>query len=297
MNSAIKILVLFVGCLAIGCRSEKEPPNYVPTIMKYSELGPPPSSATNLARPISSGPDQLPPQQRLIIKSGRLTCEVNDCDKASSDIQKLVQQMGGFIVTSSTQTYEGSPRSSTIQLRVPASQFEAAIEGVSRLSTKVILKSIGGNDVTEEFVDINARLDNQRRVETRFKEILKSAKSVNDILEVEKSLGEVREEIDHLEGRRKFLADQTALSSLMILLQEPKAFVVLEGDGLWSKIIAGFRRGIREFGNVLSLSITILIASIPAILIVALIVFVVLKVLKSIKSKSAVEKEANKRMR
>jgi hypothetical protein len=298
MNSMAKIIFLSLVCLTFACRSNEEPQVHPIKIMKYTDLGPPPS-IPNYSGVSVGALDQIPVQQRMIIKTARLDCEVSDYEQAFAGVQKIVTEAGGFIVSSSTQSSGSNAKSGTIQLRIPSAQFDATLESVSKLSSRVLSKSISGNDVTEEYFDVNARLENKRKVESRFREILKSAKSVKDVLEVEKSLGEVREDIDRLEGRRKFLADQTAFSTITTTLQEPKAIVAIEGEGFWGTIASGFRLGIRGFVEVLSFCITVLIAAIPVIVILFVLAWIVFKIVRSIKLRrpQVLQKEAAKKVR
>jgi Flp pilus assembly protein TadB len=101
----------------------------------------------------------------------------------------------------------------------------------------VIQEKITGNDVTEEFIDLEARIKTQKALESQFLEIMKQAHKVEDALEVQRQIAEVRTEIEKLEGRKRFLENRATLSTITVNLQSPTAIAVNT---------SGFGRNIRE---------------------------------------------------
>ncbi|MBI4427807.1 MAG: DUF4349 domain-containing protein, partial [Ignavibacteriales bacterium] len=192
---------------------------------------------------------------------------------------KAVNERHGFTVTSTTQYSNRNSKSGNMRIRIPSPEFDAMLESIMKVSSQVFSKTISGNDVTEEFFDVSARLRNKQMVESRFRETLRLAKSVKDILAVEESLGNIREEIEQLEGRRKFLVDQTALSTIDASLREPSAFVDVE-QSFWGKVTDGFRQGGRSLGDVVSFIVTMVIAGFPIMIILLILAFVALSVVK-----------------
>lgn len=120
-----------------------------------------------------------------------------------------------------------------------------------------------GNDVTEEFYDLTARLENKRKAEKRYQEILASAKTTKDILEVEQALTNAREEIERMEGRKRFLEDQVALSIINVNLHEPYPLVASGPYGFLAQMRRGVERGLTGFAEVLGACITFVIAGLP----------------------------------
>jgi hypothetical protein len=131
-------------------------------------------------------------------------------------------------------------------------------------------ENVQGNDVTEEFYDLTARLENKKKAEKRYQEILSSARTTKDILEVEQALASVREEIERFEGRKRFLSDQVAMSTINVILHEPYPLMAAGNGGFLAKMRRGFELGIAGFADVLSACITLLIAGIPVFLLVFL---------------------------
>jgi len=277
--------ILAVGLLSVAaCTQPADQPEPTTRIMKYTDLGPPPAISL-----VGGSKDNLSvPAQRMIIKTGTLQGEVEDYDTAATLVGDKITSLGGFIVSSSVNTVRGPSRRGTIKLRVPSTKFDTAISTFTSLFTKMLSRSVSGNDVTEEFVDVTARLENKKRIEVRYREILRSAKSVQDILDVEKALGEVRGEIERFEARQKYLQDQVTLSTITIELVEPQAVAEIEGPSIWSTVGTGFRKGFNGFADMLSLSITIVISSIPVIVILAILVYLVYKLIVVYRSRRVV---------
>lgn len=203
-------------------------------------------------------------QQRMLIQRAHLQGEVAAYDPWFAGLQESVRQQNGFIVNSATrQTYEDA-RSGDITIRVPQAGFETLRGKLKASFNKIESEQISGDDVTEEFFDLSARLDNQRKAEQRLQEILRAAKNVQEILEVERELTRVRENIERMEGRKRYLQDQVSLSTIEVSWHEPYPMMSgYEGRGFWGTIARGFEQGLRGFADVLSGLITFLIAGFP----------------------------------
>ena len=115
-------------------------------------------------------------------------------------------------------------------VRVPQKNFYSTIEQIETLGT-VKSRQISGQDVTEEFIDLGARLDNLKKQETRLQEILKNATTVKDVLEVEHELERVRGEIERLTGRLNYLNQSIEMSTITVSAREP-APITGEGWGI-----------------------------------------------------------------
>jgi hypothetical protein len=288
----IKFIALLSLSLTLLCcdSSDKETASHSITTFKNANVTPRAVGDMEQSS-FSIESNKIPQQKRMIIKTATITCEINSYDETFSAIEKIVTKRNGFIVNSLINSTKENKKSGSITLRIPSTVFEETLEEVSRLSSRVLSKSINGNDITEEFYDVAMRIENKRKIESRYREILKSAKTVKDILQVEEALGNVREEIDGLEGRKRFLADQTALSTINVNLQEPQALVMVEGGGFWTKIANGFRHGLTGFADVLSFCITILISTIPVSVFLLLIILFLVPLIRYMRSRKRIGEE------
>ena len=152
---------------------------------------------------------------RKLSKTGSIEFEVNDVDKTKVSINDLVKDAGGYISSEDQNNYGGSPRFSQVA-RVPSDKLDEFIVKIEGLAKKVDAKNISSQDVTEEFIDVETRLATKKELEARYRDILKQAKTVKDILEVETQLNNVRGEIESMEGRLKYLTNLTSFSTLTV---------------------------------------------------------------------------------
>ena len=156
---------------------------------------------------------------RMVISTANLSMEVRNVQKAHEEITGIATKAGGFITQSAITRYDGQ-ETATIALRVPAKRYSSVLAQMSKLG-KVLSKEEKGEDVTEEYVDLQSRIRNVRREEEAFLKVLERARRVPDILAVESELSRVRGEIEQAVGRSKFLENQVVLSTINVRLNEP----------------------------------------------------------------------------
>lgn len=170
-------------------------------------------------------PTALDPASRLIIRTGQASIEVDSLEASMAELRRLVQRVGGFVADASVQSGRKQLRSATLELKVPASRFDELTEGLDPLG-RLQFVNVGAEDVSEEFVDLTARVANGRRLEDRLVELLRTRTGkLQDVLTVERELARVREEIERMEGRLRFLKTSAQLSTLSVNLYEPPPIV------------------------------------------------------------------------
>ncbi len=167
---------------------------------------------------------------RKVIKTAELDVEVESLDDAQKQVVELVDRLGGFISSLTVSDYTTS-WVSEIVARVPSEHFREVYDAVKALG-EVERDHIGGQDVTEEFMDLERRIANKQAEEERVREMFKQAETVEDLLKVEQRLSEVRMEIEGYQGRLRFLKDQVRYSTLTITLTE-EGEAPLEEVGGW----------------------------------------------------------------
>lgn len=172
---------------------------------------------------IPSPDNELSAEQRKIIKTARLNLEIDDIQVAQQYIVKLSKQYNAYIADSREWTDENDRRFSWYQLRVPADNFDTTLEKLSSKDfASVSYQSISTNDVTEEYIDIDIRLENYLAQQKRYQQLLDKANTVEEILGIEKELNRVRIEIESLKGRMKYLDNQVNLSTIEVEFEEVK---------------------------------------------------------------------------
>ncbi len=155
------------------------------------------------------------PIERKIIKKGEISFETADVKVTKALIVKAVDEFQGYISKDNIYNYNDRI-SHKLVIRVPADKFDQLLTRISENVKKLDSKNIDVQDVTEEYIDIETRIKTKKELENRFKEILKQAKTVEEILSIEKEIGILRTEIESIEGRLLYLKNSIALSTLTV---------------------------------------------------------------------------------
>ncbi len=159
--------------------------------------------------------------ERKIIQTGFISIEVVDFQTSSREVDRIAIEAGGFVSNSNSFVTDNGQRRGTITIRVPKDKFKDAMEKLEGIGD-VKSKSVSGEDVSEEFIDLEARLSNLEKQEKRLLEILEKATTVEDILKVEAQLERVRGEIERITGRLRFLENRVDLATITVELFEPE---------------------------------------------------------------------------
>jgi hypothetical protein len=167
----------------------------------------------------------LPDIGPSIIKTAKIAIEVEG-DTFQGSVQEAIdtaERHGGFVLSS--QIGSDDERSGSIVVRVPAEQFESALSELKGLAVDggVTSQKVSGQDVSQEFVDLQSRLRNFEAQETVLLGLMEKAATVSDSIRVQRELGNVQLEIEQLRGRLNFLEDQTQYSTITLGMSEAGA--------------------------------------------------------------------------
>ena len=162
------------------------------------------------------------PMEKKLIKNGEVGFQVNSLAATKQKIEAALKLNGGYISKENSYDYSNNPADELI-VRVPAKDFDKFLAEVLDGVEKVDYKRVDIEDVTEQFVDIEARLKSKRQLETKYAELLTKASNMEDILKIQKEMESIREEIESAEGRLKYLSNQVGYSTLKINYYEHKA--------------------------------------------------------------------------
>ncbi len=164
-----------------------------------------------------------PAIERKLIKRGDIAFETSNVVETKQHITNLVAESKGYI--SSDNVYDYNDRVQYhLSIKVPADQFDLLLTKIESKAGDLESKNIYVQDVTEEFIDVQARIGIKKQLEARYKELLKDANQVGDILNIEKEMAKLRSEIEAIEGRLKYLNDNVALSSLEVSFYQKNSF-------------------------------------------------------------------------
>jgi hypothetical protein len=196
---------------------------------------------------------------------------VEDFEKARQELLGLVDEFKGFVATSDTGRSPGAPLTGTWTVRVPAVRFPAFAEAVTRLG-EPLRNRTDAQDVTEQFVDLEARLKNKRAEEEQLQKILReSAGKLTEVLEVSKELFRVRGEIEQVQGRLQKLTDLTELSTVTVSLRERRDYVPPQSPSFGTAIGRTFRDSaglLVDFGQWLVLFAVAVVPWLPVIVLI-----------------------------
>jgi len=158
-------------------------------------------------------------QGRKIVKEGAITLEVEDIAETMDEVAEMAGELNGYVVSSYKHEYERGV-SGRIVIRVPSEEFEEAFVRLRQLAVAVPYETTTAEDVTEEYVDLEAQLGNFLATEAQYLTLLEKAETVEEMLKVQKELSNVRGQIEQIEGRMKYLEQTSETSLIEVSLQE-----------------------------------------------------------------------------
>ncbi len=249
--------------------------------------------------PQENGEDAGGDDARLVIRSKTLRLEVDDTTAAMEDIRQLTGAHSGTVSDLQVATDgdeplyrynengypegDGTALRAWVTVRVPTDQYEDFVAAVAKLGI-VKFQSEAANDVTQEHVDLSARLDNLRAQEVRLREFFDAAEDVTDMLAIETELGRVRGEIESLDAQVTYLERQAAMATITVELSEPRA-VVRPGGESWG-FVEAITAGIRGAATLMTGLLTFIIASAPVWIVGLVLLFVIRAVLQRRRAKA-----------
>lgn len=191
------------------------------------------AAPTTQKQPSSSNAQASTNIERKIIRNAELDLELANTQEGFNKISTLANNYGGYVVTSESKQFDEAGIAITITIRIPASKFDQAVSEIRGFGSRVIREKTSGQDVTEEFMDLEAQLKTKKALEDQYLEIMKRAVKIEDVLQVQQHLSEVRGEIEQMEGRRRYLENQAAFSTIIISLQPPVLAAKLNNKGFF----------------------------------------------------------------
>jgi hypothetical protein len=266
-----KIIALLVVCIAMvaaaGCTGLQST-----TSSRSQDAG---NGAGLSEKAVYSGPASIPvptmvPTQSgpgttgvdtKIIKTAYLTIEVKDVPGAVETLRTLASQKGGYISSTNVQKNYNDRLSGSVILRVPAPEFDSTLAGVRALGT-VKSASTQGQDVTEEYVDIQAQKTSYQNQLAQYNEIMKRAVKVEDVITVQQQIDRVQTELNRLEGRLKYLNSRIDLSTITANLEEPEPV----GGDTGHNFVSTINEGIAGFFGMIDALIIIFFTLLPLVI-------------------------------
>ena len=217
--------------------------------------------------------DETPPDAnvgRQIVYEARVDLIVEDYDAATATIQSLAKRAGGFVANSNTDQRIRDRRHGRYVVRVPSSQYNDFLSGIGGLGYVQNLRE-DAEDVTEQSVDVEARLATNRQLESRLLEMLESRDGkLEELLNIERELARVRTEIERMEGRLRVLKDRVALATVTVELTEHVAFEPPQTPSFGGRVSRQFAASWAMMGRAIETLILLAVAMVPWLIVLAL---------------------------
>jgi hypothetical protein len=192
---------------------------------------------------VANAPTTPPQQSQLkIIKTGNLRFETTNLEETAKQVTNAVKKYNA-LVQADTQSNDGGFLGRSIVVRINPQYFESFVTDISKGVKHFDRKDLTADDVTEEYVDVEARIKAKQILEARYFELLKKANKVSEMLEIEKELSTIREEIESQQGRLKYLQNRVAQSTITIEFYKTQDVQVTGTESYGSKMADAFKSG------------------------------------------------------
>ena len=218
-----------------------------------------------------SRPANYAATERLIIRNATLDIVVRDTEDAVEQIGALAEEMGGFVIESNLHEYQQG-KQAYLRLRIPAEDLDTALERIRELAMEVRRESVSGQDVTEEYVDIQSRLRHLEATEERLLTFMEEAEDTEAALEVYDRLQSIQADIEQAKGRMQYLQESAAMATIILNIT-PSALAQPIQIGGWNPkgtLRDAFESLINVFQFLVDALIVIVVLVIPVLAVIAL---------------------------
>ncbi|MED3986092.1 DUF4349 domain-containing protein [Peribacillus simplex] len=224
MNRKIMMLMFSLYLLLAGCSSNEKDDSASKVQDEKAESKMDASISGNKVQEEVAEKEGIT-DERKVIHQAQLELKVKNLEKAQIKIENKVAEYGGYVVESNVYREDEELVEGTITVRVPEAYFQDFLADSEGEASEVVGRNVTGQDVTEQYVDLKARLKSKRAVEERLLAFMKDAEKTEDLLKISSDLAVVQEEIEQLTGQMKYLENQTSYSTVTITLSQDRIVV------------------------------------------------------------------------
>lgn len=224
--------------------------------------------------------------ERMIVRTVELSMYVQDVEASFSQLQSLAQQTGGYVASANT-WHQGEHLRARLTLRIPAEEADSALEQIRAMATEVERESTTGEDVTEEYTDLEARLRNLEATETELLALLTTVRErvgrAEDILAVHRELTNIRGQIEQTKGRMQYLSQMSALMTVHVelspdVLSRPLAVGRWEPRGTAANAV---RTLVQVMRFVVDAGIWTIIVGLPVLIVIAIPILILIWIVRA----------------
>lgn len=233
-------------------------------------------------------------QERLIIRRADMSIIATDTEETLDAIAAMANNSGGWVVASEVFQSGGGAKTGYIQIRIPSEGFQSVLDAISGLAVEVTSVSTSGQDVTEEFVDLDARLGNLEATAARLRTFLDESRNVEEALAVNMELSRVEGEIESLKGRMQYLQQSAAFSSIDVrvtpdALAQPIQVAGWQPTGIARQAVEALVNTLQGLGTAV---IWLLLYALPVLLLIAIPFVLLLWLIRRLRRRERVETAA-----
>jgi len=265
------ILVILAACGSVGSQFALEPKQQSIALPVIDT-----DASSILATPQNL--DARTTEQRIVLKDATLQIVVDNVTSAIDMISKLAEDMGGWVISSSTSKSSYASGNDavigSIAIRVPAAKLNDALTQIKGQSTSVDSETLTGKDVTQDYTDLTSQLTNLQAAEKQLQTILDSAHTTDDVLKIYNELVRVRGEIETTQGRINYYKEASDFSSITVSLRPPTvAQAAVQVDTEWSPtatVKGAFNALVNILQGIASLIIIVIVLIVPLLIVVGI---------------------------
>ncbi|WP_238650250.1 DUF4349 domain-containing protein [Paenibacillus piscarius] len=233
-----------------------------------------------------TGTDVVAGLNKKLIYKANLSMEVADYGAAQTEVRNLVTLAGGYIIefTESMSEYE---KGGTFVMKVPASGFSPFLNKLEKVKHEELQRSIQGQDVSEEYVDLESRLKAKQLMETQYIDFMKKATKPADLVQFANQLGEIQESIERIKGRMRYIDQNVSFSTVELRLYETEeslAATKSKTQGpLGARASEALQGSLKALSVMFQWLVVILAAALPVLIIAAVVAVVVIWLRRAVK--------------
>ncbi len=289
----VAFFVLFIGLIIVVGSLSKTSNKSVNNLSGYGAIGSLQSSApamgrsgelsfnemaadTASAQPSVKTGATTAAMDKKIVKTGNLTLKVEKADTAAASITNIAKQYKGEVTDSNFSQSSRGIKSGYLTVRVPSQNFDPAFAEIKKIATQVLSESTNAQDITEQYLDLAARLKNKQAEEASFVALLNRTGKIEDILSVTREVARVRGEIEQLQAQIRYFDSQTDMSTLTVNLSEDVTITPVNEDWRPLEVLkTSVKELITNGQNFIDGLISFVVVVLPILLIYVLIIWLI----------------------
>lgn len=280
------------GCYLLGTSTNENESRDRHTSSSTRSYNSTPNSSTEQSSKDFSGKttEQIPQtnntagKQKQMVYHANIYLQVTKLQAAKNELDKIAKQSKATIVSSSD-TEKLDERHLRVTYNVPQAQFQTFVDHSKKISDTVPDIQIQGDDVSEELVDLSARIKAKKAMETRLLAMMEKATTTSDLLDIENTLGTVQEQLEQLTGRQQYLQHRVAFSTITVELSSSTYQPIQTKYSFVNQISQGFVNSCKNLWTGLQLFIIWLAKALPYLIIITIVIVPVLLYVKKRQNK------------